>query len=56
MNVAQSDEVEDAETRELVEMEIREVLTEFDYNGAELPVCCGGAHGGVELWCRRKCT
>ncbi|GMT17828.1 hypothetical protein PFISCL1PPCAC_9125 [Pristionchus fissidentatus] len=38
-----SDEVEDEETRELVEMEIREVLTQFDYNGAELPVIFGSA-------------
>ncbi|GMR41535.1 hypothetical protein PMAYCL1PPCAC_11730 [Pristionchus mayeri] len=38
-----ADEVEDEETRELVEMEIREVLTQFDYNGAELPVIFGSA-------------
>jgi len=30
--------VEDAETRELVEVEIREVLNQFEYNGDELPV------------------
>ncbi|KIH49427.1 elongation factor Tu GTP binding domain protein, partial [Ancylostoma duodenale] len=33
----QVDEVPDQETRELVEMEIRELLNEFEYNGDSLP-------------------
>lgn len=38
MSRLQVDEVPDQETRELVEMEIRELLNEFDYPGDSLPV------------------
>ena len=38
-----ADEVTDAETRELVEMEIRELLSEFGYPGDSAPVIVGSA-------------
>merc|ERR1719187_2485847 len=37
------DAVEDPELLELVEMEIREVLTEFGFDGDETPIICGSA-------------
>lgn len=42
------DEVPDAETRELVEMEIRELLNEFDYPGDKLRVIFGSALCALE--------
>ncbi|KAL6725498.1 hypothetical protein Aduo_007547 [Ancylostoma duodenale] len=42
------DEVPDQETRELVEMEIRELLNEFEYNGDSLPVIFGSALCALE--------
>lgn len=34
----QADEVTDKETRELVEMEIREVLSQYQFDGDNIPV------------------
>lgn len=42
------DEVPDVETRELVEMEIRELLNEFEYPGDTLPVIFGSALCALE--------
>uniref|UniRef100_A0A0N4ZFG8 Elongation factor Tu, mitochondrial n=1 Tax=Parastrongyloides trichosuri TaxID=131310 RepID=A0A0N4ZFG8_PARTI len=42
------DEVDDAETKELVEMEIRELLNEFGYPGDTLPFVAGSALCALE--------
>jgi len=42
------DVVDDPELMELVEMEIRDVLTEYGYNGDETPVICGSALCALE--------
>ncbi|RCN45756.1 putative translation elongation factor Tu [Ancylostoma caninum] len=42
------DEVPDQETRELVDMEIRELLNEFEYDGDHLPVIFGSALCALE--------
>uniref|UniRef100_A0A0N5BW59 Elongation factor Tu, mitochondrial n=1 Tax=Strongyloides papillosus TaxID=174720 RepID=A0A0N5BW59_STREA len=42
------DEVSDNETKELVEMEIRELLNEFGYQGDSLPVIYGSALSALE--------
>ncbi|PIO67368.1 translation elongation factor Tu domain protein [Teladorsagia circumcincta] len=42
------DEVPDQETRELVEMEIRELLNEFEYPGDSTPVVFGSALCALE--------
>ncbi|VDM60933.1 unnamed protein product [Angiostrongylus costaricensis] len=42
------DEIPDQETRELVEMEIRELLNEFGYQGDTLPVIFGSALCALE--------
>jgi elongation factor Tu len=47
------DMVDDEELLELVEMEIRELLNEYDYPGDEIPVIKGSALGGLngdEKW------
>ncbi|KAI6188928.1 Protein synthesis factor and Translation elongation factor EFTu EF1A domain containing protein [Aphelenchoides besseyi] len=43
-----ADEVQDAETRELVEMEIRELLNEYGYPGDNAPVIIGSALCALE--------
>ncbi|CAK5094693.1 unnamed protein product [Meloidogyne enterolobii] len=42
------DEVNDEETRELVEMEVRELLNEYEYPGDEVPVIIGSALSALE--------
>ncbi|KAL3111653.1 hypothetical protein niasHT_013764 [Heterodera trifolii] len=42
------DEVSDAETRELVEMEVRELLNEFGYPGDTAPIIAGSALCALE--------
>lgn len=43
-----ADEVNDAETRELVEMEVRELLNEYGYPGDAAPVIVGSALSVLE--------
>ncbi|MBC6442247.1 MAG: elongation factor Tu [Rhodobacteraceae bacterium] len=42
------DQVDDAELLELVEMEVRELLTEYDYPGDDIPVISGSALAALE--------
>lgn len=42
------DEVQDAETRELVEMEVRELLSEYGYPGDTAPFIVGSALCALE--------
>nr|CAD2140934.1 unnamed protein product [Meloidogyne enterolobii] len=42
------DEVNDEETRELVEMEVRELLNEYEYPGDEVPIIIGSALSALE--------
>ncbi len=42
------DQVDDDELLELVEMEIRELLTEYDYPGDDIPVIAGSALAALE--------
>nr|BAF31895.1 mitochondrial elongation factor Tu1 precursor [Globodera rostochiensis] len=42
------DEVNDAETRELVEMEVRELLNDFGYPGDTAPIIAGSALSAME--------
>lgn len=42
------DEVNDAETKELVEMEIRELLNEYGYPGDTAPIIFGSALCAIE--------
>jgi elongation factor Tu len=37
------DQVDDPEIIELVELEVRELLSKYDYNGDTIPVCIGSA-------------
>ncbi|XP_028557845.2 elongation factor Tu, mitochondrial [Podarcis muralis] len=46
--INKADAVDDAEMLELVELEIRELLTEFGYNGEETPVISGSALCALE--------
>jgi elongation factor Tu len=43
-----ADMVEDAELVELVEMEVRELLSSYDFPGDETPIITGSALGGLE--------
>lgn len=43
-----SDQVDDPELLELVEMEIRDLLTEYDFPGDEIPIITGTALGVLE--------
>ena len=43
-----ADEVQDSETRELVEMELRESLNGFGYAGDDVPIVIGSALCAVE--------
>lgn len=47
--VNKADAVQDAEMVELVELEIRELLTEFGYKGEETPVIIGSALCALEV-------
>lgn len=47
--VNKADAVQDAEMVELVELEIRELLTEFGYKGEETPVIVGSALCALEV-------
>lgn len=47
--VNKADAVQDAEMVELVELEIRELLTEFGYKGEEAPVIVGSALCALEV-------
>ncbi|KAF7639536.1 hypothetical protein Mgra_00000865 [Meloidogyne graminicola] len=42
------DEVPDEETRELVEMEVRELLNEYEYPGDDIPIIVGSALSALE--------
>uniref|UniRef100_A0A1I8B4T9 Elongation factor Tu, mitochondrial n=1 Tax=Meloidogyne hapla TaxID=6305 RepID=A0A1I8B4T9_MELHA len=42
------DEVSDEETRELVEMEVRELLNEYEYPGDDVPIIIGSALSALE--------
>ena len=42
------DQVDDAELLELVEMEIRELLSEYDFPGDDIPIVAGSALAAVE--------
>lgn len=42
------DEVDDAETKELVEMEVRELLNEYGYPGDTAPIVFGSALCAIE--------
>lgn len=44
-----ADAVQDSEMVELVELEIRELLTEFGYKGEEAPVIIGSALCALEV-------
>merc|ERR1719435_267125 len=48
MFINKVDAVEDPELLELVEMEIREVLSEFGFDGDETPVICGSALNALD--------
>jgi len=48
------DMVDDDELLELVEMEIRELLTEYDYPGDEIPVVMGSALESHGMWMRKQ--
>lgn len=47
--VNKADAVQDSEMVELVELEIRELLTEFGYKGEETPVIVGSALCALEV-------
>jgi elongation factor Tu len=57
-----TDMVDDEELLELVEMEIRELLSEYDYPGDDIPVVMGSALKALECgcgsrdceWCRQE--
>ena len=42
------DQVDDAELLELVELEVRELLTAYDFAGEEIPICPGSALQALE--------
>ena len=41
------DLVDDPELLELVEMEVRELLSKYDFPGDDIPIVKGSAHGGA---------
>lgn len=47
--INKADAVQDSEMVELVELEIRELLTEFGYKGEETPVIVGSALCALEV-------
>lgn len=52
--VNKADAVQDSEMVELVELEIRELLTEFGYKGEETPVIVGSALCALEVKAARQ--
>ena len=46
-----ADQVDDAELLELVEMEIRELLNEYEFPGDDIPIICGSALKAIECAC-----
>ena len=51
-----ADMVDDPELLELVEMEVRELLTEYEFPGDEIPVIAGSALKAMECGCgKREC-
>ena len=42
------DQVDDAELLELVELEVRELLSAYDFSGDDIPICCGSALQAIE--------
>jgi len=42
------DQVDDNELLELVELEVRELLSEYDFPGEEIPICTGSALQAIE--------
>ena len=51
-----ADQVDDPELLELVEMEVRELLSEYDYPGDDVPVVVGSALKAMECRCgSREC-
>jgi elongation factor Tu len=49
-----SDMVDDPELMELVEMEVRELLTEYEFPGDEIPVISGSALKAMECGCGKE--
>ena len=43
-----SDQVDDAELLELVELEVRELLSTYDFPGDDIPICPGSALQAIE--------
>ncbi len=51
-----SDMVDDAELLELVEMEVRELLTEYEFPGDDIPIVTGSGLKALECGCgKREC-
>ena len=51
-----SDMVDDEELMELVEMEVRELLTEYEFPGDDIPIVAGSALKSLECGCgKREC-
>ncbi|MFZ5899711.1 MAG: elongation factor Tu, partial [Bacillota bacterium] len=51
-----ADMVDDAELMELVEMEVRELLTEYEFPGDDIPIVAGSALKALECGCgKREC-
>lgn len=51
-----SDQVDDEELLELVEMEVRELLSEYEFPGDEIPIVSGSALKALECGCgKREC-
>lgn len=49
-----SDMVDDPELLELVEMEVRELLSEYDYPGDDIPIVSGSALKAIECGCGKR--
>ncbi|MDN5325386.1 MAG: elongation factor Tu [Moorella sp. (in: firmicutes)] len=48
------DQVDDPELLELVEMEVRELLTEYEFPGDEIPIVTGSALKAMECGCGKR--
>lgn len=49
-----ADMVDDLELMELVEMEVRELLTEYEFNGDDTPIVSGSALKALECGCGKR--
>jgi elongation factor Tu len=49
-----ADQVDDAELMELVEMEIRELLSEYEFPGDDIPIVAGSALKSLECGCGNR--